>query len=89
MEELKEVVKELSFRERTILKIFKKTFIKFYNYTRIEIKKWIKQDDVCKLIGIDNAPVLYMYGIEKDVLFTSMNKEASPDNISTQSLRAK
>ena len=37
MEELKEVVKELSFRERTIFKIFKKTFIKFYNYTRIEI----------------------------------------------------
>lgn len=37
MEELEEVVKELSFRERVILKIFKKTFIKFYNYTRIEI----------------------------------------------------
>lgn len=37
MEELDEVVKELSFRERAILKIFKKTFIKFYNYTRIEI----------------------------------------------------
>ena len=59
------------------------------NYTRIEIKKWIKQDDVCILIGIDNAPVLYMYGIEKEVLFTSINKESSPDNISTKRLIAK
>ena len=37
MEELDEVVKELSFRERIILKIFRKTFTKFYNIVRIDI----------------------------------------------------
>lgn len=49
------------------------------DYTRIEIKKWIKQDDACILIGTDNTPILYMYGIKKDILSTSMGKEPSPD----------
>ena len=53
------------------------------DYTRIEIKKWIKQDDACILIGTDNTPILYMYGIKKDILSTSMGKEPSPDNIVT------
>ncbi|MCQ4915816.1 hypothetical protein NE451_15085 [Bacteroides nordii] len=59
------------------------------DYTRIEIKKWIKQDDACILIGTDNTPILYMYGIEKDILSTSMGKEPSPDNIVTLSSRTK
>lgn len=59
------------------------------DYTRIEIKKWIKQDDACILIGIDNTPILYMYGIKKDILSTSMGKEPSPDNIVTLSSRTK
>ena len=81
--ELKDIYEE--YQENAIIKENKA----IYNYTRIEIIKCMKQDDVCIQIVIYNAPVLYMYGIEKDVLFTSMNKEASPDNISTQSLRAK
>ena len=59
------------------------------DYTRIEIKKWIKQDDACILIGTDNTPILYMYGIKKDILSTSMGKEPSPDNIGTLSSRTK
>ena len=59
------------------------------DYTRIEIKKWIKQDDACILIGTDNTPILYMYGIKKDILSTSMGKEPSPDNIVTLSSRTK
>lgn len=59
------------------------------DYTRIEIKKWIKQDDTCILIGTDNTPILYMYGIKKDILSTSMGKEPSPDNIVTLSSRTK
>lgn len=39
------------------------------DYTRIEIKKWIKQDDACILIGTDNTPILYMYGIKKRYTF--------------------
>lgn len=37
MEELDEVVKKLSFRERVIFKIFRKIFTKFYNIVRINI----------------------------------------------------
>lgn len=59
------------------------------NYTKIEIKKWIKQDDACILIGKDNTPILYMHGIEKDVLSTSSQKDASPGNAIVLSLRAK
>lgn len=59
------------------------------DYTRIEIKKWIKQDDACILIGTDNTPILYMYGIKKDILSTSMGKEPSSDNIVTLSSRTK
>lgn len=59
------------------------------DYTRIEIKKWIKQDDACILIGADNTPILYMYGIKKDILSTSMGKEPSPDNMVTLSSRTK
>lgn len=59
------------------------------DYTRIEIKKWIKQDDACILIGTDNTPILYMYGIKKDILSTSMGKEPSPDNMVTLSSRTK
>ena len=59
------------------------------DYTRIEIKKWIKQDDACILIGTDNTPILYMYGIKKDILSTSMGKEPSPDNIVPLSSRTK
>ena len=59
------------------------------DYTRIEINKWIKQDDACILIGTDNTPILYMYGIKKDILSTSMGKEPSPDNIVTLSSRTK
>ena len=59
------------------------------DYTRIDIKKWIKQDDACILIGTDNTPILYMYGIKKDILSTSMGKEPSPDNIVTLSSRTK
>ena len=59
------------------------------DYTRIEIKKWIKQDDACILIATDNTPILYMYGIKKDILSTSMGKEPSPDNIVTLSSRTK
>lgn len=59
------------------------------NYTRIEIKKWIKQDDTCILIGKDNTPILYMHNIKKDVLSTSSQKDASPGNAITLSLRAK
>ena len=59
------------------------------DYTRIEIKKWIKQDDTCILIGTDNTPILYMYGIKKDILSTSMGKEPSPDNMVTLSSRTK
>ena len=59
------------------------------DYTRIEIKKWIKQDDACILIGTDNTPILYMYVIKKDILSTSMGKEPSPDNIVTLSSRTK
>ena len=59
------------------------------DYTRIEIKKWIKQDDACILIWTDNTPILYMYGIKKDILSTSMGKEPSPDNIVTLSSRTK
>ena len=59
------------------------------DYTRIEIKKWIKQDDACILIGTDNTHILYMYGIKKDILSTSMGKEPSPDNIVTLSSRTK
>lgn len=59
------------------------------DYTRIEIKKWIKQDDAFILIGTDNTPILYMYGIKKDILSTSMGKEPSPDNIVTLSSRTK
>lgn len=57
--------------------------------TTWEIKKWIKQDDACILIGTDNTPILYMYGIKKDILSTSMGKEPSPDNIVTLSSRTK
>ena len=59
------------------------------DYTRIEIKKWIKQDDACILIGKDNTPILYMHSIKKDVLSTSSQKDASPENAITLSLRAK
>ncbi|WP_251234957.1 hypothetical protein [Bacteroides nordii] len=59
------------------------------DYTRIEIKKWIKQDDACILIGKDNTPILYMHSIKKDVLSTSSQKDASPGNAITLSLRAK
>ena len=59
------------------------------DYTRLEIKKWIKQDVACILIGTDNTPILYMYGIKKDILSTSMGKEPSPDNIVTLSSRTK
>ncbi|WP_289292184.1 MULTISPECIES: hypothetical protein [Bacteroides] len=59
------------------------------DYTRIEIKKWIKQDDACILIGTDNTPILYMYGIKKDILSTSVGKEPSPDNMVTLSSRTK
>ena len=59
------------------------------NYTKIEIKKWIKQDDACILIGKDNTPILYMHGIEKDLLSTSSQKDASPGNAIVLSLRAK
>lgn len=59
------------------------------DYTRIEIKKWIKQDDACILIGKDNTPILYMHSIKKDVLSTSTQKDASPGNAVTLSLRAK
>ena len=59
------------------------------DYTRIEIKKWIKQDDACILIGTDNTPILYMHSIKKDILSTSMGKEPSPDNMVTLSSRTK
>ena len=81
--ELKDIYEE--YQENAIIKENKA----IDNYTRIEIKKWIKQDDACILIGTDNTPILYMYGIKKDILSTSMGKEPSPDNMVTLSSRTK
>ena len=81
--ELKDIYEE--YQENAIIKENKA----IDNYTRIEIKKWIKQDDTCILIGTDNTPILYMYGIKKDILSTSMGKEPSPDNMVTLSSRTK